>query len=69
MSLLKKAHNNIVFCLLGTLIYIDCLINDVGVGNSLGNPTYTPTTLSKSDILTITGQFCLHLDFNLAGRI
>jgi len=26
--------------------YIDCLIN-----NSLGNPTYTPTTLTKEEIL------------------
>jgi hypothetical protein len=31
--------------------YIDCLIKEVGIANSLGNPTYTPTTLTKEEIL------------------
>ena len=31
--------------------YIDCLIKEVGIDNSLGNPTYTPTTLTKEEIL------------------
>jgi len=31
--------------------YINCLINELGIDNSLGNPTYTPTTLTKEEIL------------------
>jgi hypothetical protein len=31
--------------------YIDCLIKELGIDNSLGNPTYTPTTLMKEEIL------------------
>jgi len=31
--------------------YIDCLIKKVGIDNSLGNPAYTPTTLTKEEIL------------------
>ena len=31
--------------------YIDCLIKELGIDNSLGNPTYTPTTLTKEEIL------------------
>jgi hypothetical protein len=31
--------------------YIDCLIKELGIHNSLGNPTYTPTTLAKEEIL------------------
>jgi hypothetical protein len=31
--------------------YIDCLIKELGIHNSLGNPTYTPTTLTKEEIL------------------
>jgi hypothetical protein len=31
--------------------YIDCLIKELGIDDSLGNPTYTPTTLTKEEIL------------------
>jgi hypothetical protein len=33
------------------LHYIDCLIKELGIDNSLGNPTYTPTTLTREEIL------------------
>ena len=44
-----KAPNNIVFVC--KLHYIDCLIKELSIDNSLGNPTYTPTTLTKEEIL------------------
>ena len=44
-----KASNNIV-CVCKSH-YIDCLIKELGIDNSLGNPTYTPTTLTKKEIL------------------
>ena len=31
--------------------YIHCLIKELDIGNSLDNPTYTPTTLTKEEIL------------------
>ena len=46
-----KALNNIVFVFLCKSHYIDCLIKALGIGNSLGNPTYTPTTVTKEEIL------------------
>ena len=33
------------------LIKINCLINELGIYNSLGNPTYTLTILTKEEIL------------------
>jgi hypothetical protein len=30
---------------------IDCFIKELGIDNSLGNSTYTPTTHAKEDIL------------------
>ena len=30
---------------------IDNLINELGIENSIGNPTYTPTTFTKEEIL------------------
>jgi hypothetical protein len=44
-----KAPNNIVFVCKS--YYIDYLIKELGIDNSLGNPTYTPTTLTKEEIL------------------
>jgi hypothetical protein len=44
-----KATNNIVFVCKSH--YIDCLIQELGIDNLLGNPTYTPTTLTKEEIL------------------
>ena len=40
-----------------------CLINELGIDNSLSNPTYTPTTLTKEDIRTIIGLCYIPLDF------
>ena len=42
-----KAPSNIVFVCKSH--YIDCLIKELGIDNSLGNPTYTPTTLTKEE--------------------
>jgi len=44
-----KAHNNIVFVCRSH--YVDCLIIELGIDNSLGNPTYAPTTPTKEEIL------------------
>ena len=44
-----KAPNNTVFVCKSHCI--DCLIKELGIYNSLGNPTYTPTTLTKKEIL------------------
>ena len=43
-----KAPNNIVVC---KSHYIDCLIKELGIDNSLDNPTYTPITLTNEEIL------------------
>ena len=57
----NKADNNIAFVCKSH--YVDCLINEIGIDNSLGNPTYTPTTLTKEEIRTIIGLFYIPLDF------
>ena len=44
-----KAPNNIVFVCKSH--YIDSLIKELGIDNSLGNPTYTSMTLTKEEIL------------------
>ena len=44
-----KAPNSIDFVC--NSHYIDCLIKELGIGNSLGSPTYIPTTLTKEEIL------------------
>ena len=44
-----KAPNNIVFVCKS--YYIDCPIKELGIDNSLGNLTYTPTTHTKEEIL------------------
>ena len=41
--------NNIVF--MGNSHYIDCLIKELGIDNSLGNPAYTSTAPSKEEIV------------------
>ena len=43
-----KASKNIVFVCKSH--YIDCLINELSIDNSLGNPAYSPTTLTKEEI-------------------
>ena len=44
-----KASNNIVFVC--KKHYLDCLIKELGINDTSGNPTYTHTTLSKEEIL------------------
>jgi hypothetical protein len=44
-----KAPNNIVFVCKSH--YKDCLIKELGIDTLVGNPTYTPTTLTKEEIL------------------
>ena len=44
-----KAPNNIVFVCKSH--YINCLIKELDIDNSLGKPTYTPTTLTKEEIV------------------
>ena len=44
-----KVPYNIVFVFKSHCI--DCLIKELGIDNLLGNPTYTPTTLTKEGIL------------------
>ena len=56
-----KAPNNVVFVCKSH--YIDCLIKEIGIDKSLGNPTYTPTTLSKefqSFTSVLTSNVSLH---------
>jgi len=57
----NKAHNNIAFVCKSHCV--DCLINELDIDNSLGNPTYTPMTLTKEEIRTIIGLFYIPLDF------
>jgi hypothetical protein len=44
-----KVPNNIVFVCKSH--YIDYLIKELCIDNALSNPTYTPTTLTKEEIL------------------
>ena len=44
-----KAPNNIV--LVCKSHYLDCLIKELGIDNSLSNPTYTTIALTKEEIL------------------
>ena len=44
-----NAPNNIVF--LCKSHYIDCLIKEIGIDTLVGNPTFTPTTLTKEEIM------------------
>jgi hypothetical protein len=45
----KKACNNIVFVCKAH--YYNCILNELGIKSTFGNPTYTPTALSKDEIL------------------
>ena len=59
-----KTPNNIVFVCKS--LYIDCVIKELGIDNSLGNPTYTVTTLTKEEILnshTFVDLFYVPLEF------
>ena len=44
-----KVPNNIVFVCKSH--YRDCLIKELGIDTLVGNPTYTPTTLTKEETL------------------
>jgi hypothetical protein len=57
----NKADNNIAFVCKSH--YVDCLINELGIDNSLRNPTYTPTTHTKEEIRTIIGLLYIPLHF------
>ena len=58
----NKAPKNIVFMCKSH--YIDILIKELGIDNSLGNPTYTPTTLAKEEILDNHRCFMFLWNFN-----
>jgi hypothetical protein len=44
----KTVNNNVFVC---KSHYVDCLIKELGIDNSLGKPTYTSTTHTKEEIL------------------
>ena len=44
----KVPNNIVVVC---KSHYIDCLIKELGIDTLVGKPTYTPTTLTKEEIL------------------
>ena len=44
-----KACNNIVFVCKAH--YYNCILNELGINSTFGNRTYTPTALSKDEIL------------------
>lgn len=44
-----KAPNNIVLCV-NRITYIDCLIKEIGIDNSLDNPIYSDDTLIRNKI-------------------
>ena len=44
-----KASNNIV--VVCTTHYINCMIEELGLSTSTGNPSYTPSPLSREEIL------------------
>ena len=45
-----KASNNIAFVC--KTYYINCLLDELGLNNNQGNPTYTRTTLSKEGVIS-----------------
>jgi hypothetical protein len=61
-----KATNDIV-CVCKSH-YIDCLIHELGIDNLLGNPTYTPTTLTKEEILDNHRSVCFLFLWNFNQR-
>ena len=56
-------HNNIGFLFVCKSHYLDCLIKVLSIDNLLGNPTYTPTTYTKEEILEIMNLFCVRFAF------
>jgi len=45
-----KASNFIVFVC--KTYYIGCLVRELGINNNFGDPTYTPTSLSKEEAIS-----------------
>ena len=43
--------------------YIDCLVKELGIDNSLGNPTNTPTTPTKENILDNRRSVLIYVPF------
>jgi hypothetical protein len=58
-----KAPNNIVFVCKSHYVD-DCLLKELRIDNSLGYPTYTPTTLAHEDILDNHVCFMFLWNFN-----
>jgi hypothetical protein len=56
------APKNIVFVCKSH--YIDCLVKEFGIDNSVGSPTYTPTKLTKEEILDNQVCFIFLWNFN-----
>jgi hypothetical protein len=54
-----KAPSNIVFVCKSQ--YKDCLIKELGIDILVGNPTYTPTTLTKEEILDNHRSFLYYI--------
>jgi hypothetical protein len=44
----KACNNIVVVC---KAHYYNCILNELGIYSTFGNPTYTPTALSKDKIL------------------
>jgi hypothetical protein len=46
-----RVAQSFIFCVVFCRSLFDCLIKELGIDNYLGNPAYTPTTLSKEEIV------------------
>jgi hypothetical protein len=61
-----KTCNNIVFDCKAR--YYNCILNELGINSTFGNSTYTPTTLSKDEILqnhrSVLDTFNIHVPVN-----
>ena len=57
MTNMLLSPNSIVFVC--NSHYIDYLIKQLGIDNSLGNPTYTPKTLTKEEEILDNHRFVL----------
>ena len=57
----KAPNNNVCVC---KSHYIDYLIKELGIDTLVGNPTYTPTTHTKEEILDNHRSVFCSLNFN-----
>ena len=58
-----KAPNNIVF--ICKQYYYQCIIKELGINSTTGNPTYTRTDLSKEEILANHRSVLQSFDINV----